>query len=189
MKPPYERLDSQQIEIGRPRIAKKPLIAGSNGVDRSGLTLLIDPRSVELQSARVRSTAYAAPFRATLFALALGAILFRGLIAPGWMPAGGVDGPRIVFCAGADAMAAADAAQAAFDARLSNAPTKHKPAPQQPCAFAAFGLALDRPEATAALALSASGATAPLAALPATVFFGHGLAAPPPPATGPPAFI
>ncbi len=132
-----------------------------------------------------------APLRATLFALALAAILSRGLIAPGWMPGAGPDGPRVVLCSGmemaADAAAPAPA-QALLDAPLgkSHRP-KHAPAPEQPCAFAAFGLALDRPGDLVALTPLLPVGAPPVESFSRVVSVGRGLAAPPPPATGPPA--
>jgi len=117
------------------------------------------------------------------FALALivFALLMRVLVPAGWMPAS-ERGLMITLCTGTGAQ------QAWMDERG----TLHEGKPGEgqadhPCVFAGFAALLDLP--SSAGVLDAPRLTAPvLPALVATaVAIGHGLAAPPPPSTGPPA--
>jgi hypothetical protein len=67
-------------------------------------------------------------------------------------------------------------------------PSKHKSGHHEPCAFAGMAMAADFPAPIAALPmLSGAGHHLLIATLPASI--GKGLAAPPPPSTGPPSFI
>jgi hypothetical protein len=113
--------------------------------------------------------------------LVVAALLVRLLIPAGWMPAA-AGGFSITVCTGMgenrQVWIAADGSvhdQAPVDARSD-----------QPCIFAGMAAALDVPLATA-LPLVIAVATAAPVALHHAVAVGRGLAAPPPPATGPPA--
>ena len=121
--------------------------------------------------------------------LAVGcALMLRILIPAGWMPIADAHGLRIVLCGGtgpveAQVDHAAEGHHPAAHHKKSDDRTSHT---DQPCAFAGMALpwtgtdlaALPLPFALAALA-------SPLAA--ELVAIGRGLAAPPPPPTGPPA--
>lgn len=124
--------------------------------------------------------------RGLVLALFASALLLRMLVPAGWMPAAGGD-LRIVICTGMGAAEAPPEALKAMAAYAGHKSPDHdgKSSPDHPCSF--FGLAL-------AMALAAT--PAPLEApKPAqafeppalTVAIGRGLAAPPPPSTGPPA--
>ena len=101
------------------------------------------------------------------------AIALRLLVPQGWMPApaGG-----LMICSGQ---------MASSDHRTHDVPAK--PTEDRSCAFAALGLAAAPPAASAdPVAPPAIAAEEPT--LTEVVAIGRGLAAPPPPATGPPAF-
>jgi len=110
------------------------------------------------------------------------AMLLRVIVPAGWMPTTGADGAiRISICTGMGA----ETAYIDRDGKLhKEAPdgTHHDP---QPCGFGALGLGLNDARApTLALTFGAAAVVA-LTALQ-TVSIGRGLAAPPPPSTGPP---
>ena len=134
------------------------------------------------------STGLSAPF-----ALLLGcALLLRVLVPAGWMPAAG-GGLRIALCADGGAMAGfAREAQLRFDQAVAGAAGHRSgdrgddPRKDQPCAFSGLALAWTQPDAFGLLPPAPAPATTPIRALVASV--GQGLAAPPPPSTGPPAF-
>ncbi|SNS52576.1 hypothetical protein SAMN06295912_10892 [Sphingomonas laterariae] len=115
-------------------------------------------------------------FAVMLVALAL---LMRLLVPAGWMPA--TDGRAITLCTGMGAVEMWVAADG----------TIHEKAPVQPgkttenCVFAALGVAILAPDTGTVVAPPAI-AAAPAVALLAAVAIGRGLAAPPPPPTGPP---
>lgn len=101
------------------------------------------------------------------------AIALRLLVPQGWMPA---PGGGLMICGGQTVMA---------HAAGHHMPVK--PVEDHGCPFAALGLAATPPMPIAgAVVPPVATATAP--APVAAVAVGHGLAAPPPPATGPPAF-
>ncbi|MGS1018364.1 hypothetical protein [Allosphingosinicella humi] len=127
------------------------------------------------------------------------ALFMRLLVPPGWMPAAD-DGIRLILCGGfgaevdhvalGHAPEPADHAVSDHTARADHSAGGHDRAPpgtamDHPCAFAGFSAALApvefvklvAPVPTAAIALAAFGEVA----------IGRGLAAPPPPSTGPPA--
>jgi hypothetical protein len=125
------------------------------------------------------------------------AMLVRALIPTGWMPIADAQGFRIVPCSGTGPMraplAAADASVDHVMADMHHAtgvddrsPEHHNPGADHPCAFASVTPALEAPVLAAPLPL------VPVRAMPAPtrmlVGVGHGLAAPPPPPTGPPTF-
>ena len=118
--------------------------------------------------------------RIALGLLAL-ALLMRVMVPAGWMPAAG-NGMAITLCTGMGPVAAwIDA-----DGKV------HKQGPSdsrsdQPCAFSGLGTAFDLPTVHDVSAAPLPAGLPLLAAQAATVDIGRGLAAPPPPATGPPA--
>lgn len=111
-----------------------------------------------------------------LFAFALFA---RAVIPAGWMPSV-VPGQAIMLCTDTGLQQAwVDA-----DGKLhkSDPAEQHD---QSPCAFAGLGAALDAPTIAANVPAPSVYAAA-IPAFPATLSIGRGLAAPPPPKTGPP---
>lgn len=112
------------------------------------------------------------------------ALLLRVLIPTGWMPTHGADSvTRITLCTGMGAVEAwVDA-----DGRIHDKQPHEKSGADQPCAFTGLAMAGDLPE-IAAVPVVARPADAPPPAAWARASIGHGLAAPPPPSTGPPAF-
>ncbi len=113
------------------------------------------------------------------------AMLLRVLIPAGWMPTSGVDGMfRISICTGMGA-------QTAWIDRDGKI---HKEAPKsghhdpQPCGFGVLALGLDLPQASA-ITLPALSSVAVALITRQMLVVGQGLAAPPPPATGPPSLI
>jgi hypothetical protein len=109
------------------------------------------------------------------------ALFVRALVPAGWMPVAGPHGVHLALCP--------DQAPVAHAAPGHHGGGEHgeAPAPDQPCAFAGLGLAADAPPPLLVIA-PASIAAAPVQVLRTAVAVGRGLAAPPPPATGPPAF-
>lgn len=117
------------------------------------------------------------------FALVALALLMRLLVPVGWMPAA-EQGFAITLCTGEGAVSAWVDDKGEIH--------KGKPAAEQtshPCIFAGFGVALDLPSFTAigAPLLLAAEALPPFARF--VVAIGQGLAAPPPPSTGPPIIL
>lgn len=121
-----------------------------------------------------------------LFALlAFFALAMRVAVPAGWMPTGDFG---LAICTG-EGMAAAPAAWAEdWAKRLGKpAPVKSGKA-DHPCAFANAGVALAEPlPAPAPILLAAT--DAPARMMPRALIPGRGLAAPPPPPTGPPATL
>ena len=110
------------------------------------------------------------------------ALLLRILIPTGWMPATGVDGMiRISMCTGMGA-------QTAWIDRDGKI---HKDAPSsghhdpQPCGFGVLAYGFDQPPAVI-LPLPALAPVVAVLMARQSLSIGHGLAAPPPPSTGPP---
>lgn len=127
------------------------------------------------------STTGLRPFALALIALAL---TVRALIPTGWMPVVGEKGFAITICAGGEMQTMWMDGQG----KLHKAdPSKKKDGGTsgQDCPYASL-------TAAAIPALSGYAAIVPVpaeserAGLPGEVAIGHGLAAPPPPATGPP---
>lgn len=112
------------------------------------------------------------------------ALLLRVLVPTGWMPAHGADGfTHITLCTpNGVAHAWVDA-----DGAIHDKKPHEKSGADQPCAFTGLAMAGDLPAIAALLATIAPSAAAPSIA-GARASIGHGLAAPPPPSTGPPAF-
>ncbi len=117
------------------------------------------------------------------------AMLVRALIPTGWMPVADAQGFRIVLCSGTGpampmAKAPMDHAMPGMDHKKSS--DHHDQGPEHPCVFAGVTPAIAAPTLAAPLPPVRIRATpAPARAL---VAIGHGLAAPPPPQTGPPTF-
>lgn len=130
---------------------------------------------------------WAWPHRLALAILA-GAVLMRVLIPQGWMPVETADGWRITICTGMGPMRMEmpGAMASAMNAMHHGQPGHDQGGSDHPCAFAGFAMALDEPPLPM-LDLPRFVAQAWLPVIVATVGIGRGLAAPPPPATGPPA--
>ncbi|WP_431470284.1 hypothetical protein [Sphingosinithalassobacter sp. LHW66-3] len=125
-----------------------------------------------------------------VLALVACALLVRIAIPAGWMPQAHAGTVRIALCNALPGAPAVHSARALLEAAIP-APDGD-PAPDagadSPCAFAGMALAVSLPQAPPASAPSRSADRAvpfPDRTGPAP---GRGLAAPPPPATGPPAF-
>ena len=129
-----------------------------------------------------------------LLAALLCVLLARTAVPAGWMPMTGADG-RVVLapCSGMGVMAVAKLtmpgmsgmAMAAHDGDQNQ---RHPdPAGDHPCSGAGVAVALDAPAPRLPSAL----AMRPVAVVPPalTVAIGRGLAAPPPPQTGPPILV
>ncbi|MGF7148393.1 hypothetical protein FHS96_002021 [Sphingomonas zeicaulis] len=113
------------------------------------------------------------------------ALLLRIAIPAGWMPATGVDGlVRITLCTGQGQMEA----WVDGDGRIHDRkPGKSEPKTDHPCAFAGLiAPALDAAPIEPQLRFAHANDTPPAFARD-IVTIGRGLAAPPPPPTGPPA--
>ena len=112
------------------------------------------------------------------------ALALRMLVPEGWMPVSDAQGFRITLCTGTGPM---DMTMAMPGMAMKHGHTDHGPQPMQdhPCTFAHLGLAFAEP-LLPALALPPLARAEALAAKPLAIAIGRGLAAPPPPATGPP---
>lgn len=116
----------------------------------------------------------------TLLLIAL-ALMLRVLIPAGFMPATG-QGVAIMLCTGMGATTVW--VDANGDIHKQKPPADGQK--DQPCAFAGFGAAFDLP-GFAGNPIAPAFSTAALApAISVVVAIGQGLAAPPPPSTGPP---
>ncbi|MDB5678655.1 hypothetical protein [Sphingomonas bacterium] len=115
--------------------------------------------------------------------LLVGALLVRGLAPEGWMPvANAAGGIEIALCNG---HGPDDVMVLTFDGKLHRKAPANGQAGDHPCAFAGVGIADAPPPLPAILAPARTFTVAPDRPAAATVP-GRGLAAPPPPATGPP---
>ncbi|HVI99242.1 MAG TPA: hypothetical protein VM657_09270 [Sphingomonas sp.] len=133
-------------------------------------------------------TAFRRHLLVMLFACAM---LVRMGMPEGWMPVADAAGAwRITICTGTGPLAAAPTMPGMDHARMAMPGMHHDRAPphdqgDHPCTFAAIGLAAALPD------LAPAPFIAPVAAQPAAIVraiaaVGRGLAAPPPPQTGPP---
>ncbi|MFN3520830.1 MAG: hypothetical protein ACK4YQ_01170 [Phenylobacterium sp.] len=139
----------------------------------------------------VRGAGHRGELRRTGLVLVALALFMRVLIPAGYMASASPGGPALVICTGEGPLqVSVDPAQAAFEASLGHdgKPAGPEPKSDHPCAFAGAAAPLTAP--------SLAEAPAPLPAYPApaTVHAVHqrpglGLAAPPPPTTGPPRLI
>ena len=134
----------------------------------------------------------------TLVLIAL-ALWMRLMIPQGWMPSRAASGWTLTLCTGSGAMPApmamggamghahgAGAAHAGPAGHGHEPGHEHKGMDQHPCAFAGAAQALAEPSWPPVLPLPPAAAPALLVAALSAVTIGHGLPAPPPPATGPP---
>lgn len=113
-------------------------------------------------------------------ALILLALTMRLLVPTGWMPS--ADGRSVTLCTGMGVVEAWVDADGDLHEKAPSKPVKAG----EPCVFAGLAAAILAPQAMPALPLPATAASPVL--LPAlTIAIGRGLAAPPPPPTGPPA--
>lgn len=119
--------------------------------------------------------------KAALALIAL-ALLLRVLVPAGFMPAAG-KGFAITLCT----ELGMTPAWVDEDGKVHKGKTGPDGTADHPCVFAGFGAALDTPGIAAVVAAPAIAIAATLIAFAETVAIGRGLAAPPPPATGPPA--
>lgn len=124
--------------------------------------------------------------RTMVVALFACVLLMRVLIPQGWMPAAGSFG--IMICPGVEApVTAPEHAGAAMHGMHHNGSGGQEDGGHDhPCAFTLFGLAIAEPSLPS-LDLPEPVAPALPAILLQAVAIGRGLAAPPPPSTGPPA--
>ena len=120
------------------------------------------------------------------------ALLLRLLVPAGWMPVSDASGVHLTICTGTGPMTMPGMGPMATMApgRTTVGMAHHMPSDQQgvpehPCAFAHHGLAIGEP-VLPTLVLPVAPATLLPSGLAALVSIGRGLAAPPPPQTGPP---
>jgi hypothetical protein len=131
---------------------------------------------------------FRAPPRLLMAAILLAAHFMRIAVPQGWMPMQTADGWRITLCSGSGpmemapqmAMPVMHAMPQGHDHRPDHGTAEH------PCAFSALAMALAEPVAPT-LDVPAPLPVARPAGIALAVTIGRGLAAPPPPATGPPA--
>ncbi len=120
------------------------------------------------------------------------ALLLRLLVPAGWMPVSDAQGVHLTPCSGSGPMTMAmgpmkPMARGQTVAGMTHPmPGDQQGVPEHPCAFANLGLALAEPEMPVMMLPIAPAALVP-AGLAMLVSIGRGLAAPPPPPTGPPA--
>ena len=125
--------------------------------------------------------------RAAMLALFGCVLLLRLAVPSGWMPIVDGSGVHLTICTGMGPMAAPSAGMQAMMARDHHRmPTgQDHPDGDHPCPFAGFALSLAEPFSPA-LDPGAITIAATVLAITTAVAVGRGLAAPPPPATGPP---
>lgn len=125
--------------------------------------------------------------RSLVLALIACSLLARLLVPPGWMPVQTANGWQITICTGTGPMKMAmpAAMAAAMSAGHHQDKQPEHDSQDHPCAFAGLALAL-APPITPPLLLPAQAATVSLLQRDSLAHIGQGLAAPPPPSTGPP---
>lgn len=161
------------------------------------LTVLV-PSSAPLLSARYRVSSFARmsgalrstrPLpRTVLLVLLAGAMLLRLLVPQGWMPVSDGSGYHLTLCSGAGPVAPLahpTKMSASMHGRHHMPPGQDHPNNDHPCAFCALSHAMANP-VLPALPLAIGIEADVLVAVRPLVGIGRGLAAPPPPATGPP---
>ena len=118
------------------------------------------------------------------------ALFLRILVPQGWMVAQTADGWRMTICTGTGPMQMempGDMASAMDGTHHGSGDQDHN-ANDHPCAFSSLAMALDAPPLPV-LALSKIVLDRLPTGLPTIIGVGRGLAAPPPPATGPPPIL
>jgi len=118
------------------------------------------------------------------------ALALRLLIPAGWMPIADAQGMHLVLCSGSGPLEPATshampAMMGMHHGGHAQHDHHHHGMPDHPCAFAGLGLAMAEP-VLPLLALAPIALETLVAPMPAAVSIGRGLAAPPPPPTGPP---
>lgn len=129
----------------------------------------------------IRTSSLLRSIAAMLVLLALAA---RVAIPAGWMPSAD-KAFALTVCTGMDTQTVWLDKQGSLH---KEDPSKGKAVDHAPCAFSGAAAALDLPAAAAIAAINWT-AIVPLPVARLTVSVGHGLAAPPPPATGPPILV
>lgn len=119
-----------------------------------------------------------------LLSLVFAAMLMRVLVPQGWMPASG----GLTMCVGGQRVALSAEAQTLMAAHGVPVPEDSPPPHDAPCAFAGFGQGLADP-VLPELTIPVFAPFATVEAAAPAVAIGRGLAAPPPPSTGPPTTI
>jgi hypothetical protein len=116
------------------------------------------------------------------------ALALRLLVPEGWMPVSDAHGFRLTLCSGSgpiDMPMASMPGMAPDMAAHHDKPGHDQPAAEHSCPFANLGLALAEP-VVPALTSPMTFAVEAIDPKPLSVTIGRGLAAPPPPSTGPP---
>jgi hypothetical protein len=128
--------------------------------------------------------------RALFLAILAGALFLRLLVPQGWMSVADGGGWRITICSGTGPvnMAMPAGMSHAMKGMHQGTSDRDHGAADHPCAFANLALALDTPPVPVVDLPKLSEAFG-LSLIPAPVAIGRGLAAPPPPATGPPPIL
>lgn len=158
--------------------------AACEGFSRVPLTDVLVAAAAVPQEARVQLIRRLDPaVRRLLLACFVMAMLSRALVPAGWMPAAGAGGMRLVPCDGTGPAMAGAHIGTMHHGGHHDAPDRHDGG-SHPCTFASVTPGIDAPEIAAPLPPIA--ARVAFASFRALVSIGHGLAAPPPPQTGPP---
>ncbi|MES2058270.1 MAG: hypothetical protein V4564_20205 [Pseudomonadota bacterium] len=124
--------------------------------------------------------------RSLILALFACAMLVRALVPAGWMPTVGANGGIVIsMCTG---MGAVEMVLAPDGTLHEKAPAKHDGTTDHPCTFAGLGQAFAAADPIPMPVLPPATFTAP-PLTPHLVSIGRGLAAPPPPQTGPPILV
>jgi len=124
------------------------------------------------------------PFRNLAAALIVLALALRVVIPAGFMPSS-ERGFALTICAGMDTQTVWMDKSGKLH---KEDPAKGKSVEHQPCAFAGAAMASDAPADTILIAMPPVATAVPVFAM-REISVGHGLAAPPPPAIGPPSYI
>ena len=117
--------------------------------------------------------------------MALFALMMRIAVPSGFMPTATVDGFKISLCTGMGAVEMWLGKDGKIHKEDPNKGEQHK----QPCVFAALGMGASVPIIAAVATLIRLVDTSPALTHLKSGAVGRGLAAPPPPQTGPPALI
>jgi hypothetical protein len=124
------------------------------------------------------------PFRNISAALIVLALALRVVIPSGWMPSTD-HGFALTICTGLDTQTVWMDSKGKLH---KENPAKGRLVDHQPCAFAGAAMASDIPTGDFQSAMPPVAIAAPVSAI-TEVTVGRGLAAPPPPAIGPPSYI